>query len=43
MYITLRCKECDEINDIYCDGDNAMMCPDCLSVDEFDEINEENK
>lgn len=36
-YILLRCRACGEENEIYCDGDNAMMCPDCRSVDLFEE------
>ncbi len=36
-FIFLRCKECGEEGDIYCDGDNAMMCPECRSVDEFED------
>lgn len=42
-YIFLKCKECSVENDIYCDGDNAMMCPECQSVDEFEEVEEEVK
>ncbi len=37
-YVYLRCKECGVDNDIYCDGDNAMMCPECTMVDEFEEV-----
>jgi hypothetical protein len=40
MYIFLKCKVCEEENEIYCDGDNAMFCPDCRSVDEFEELEE---
>lgn len=36
----LSCKECDSVNEIYCDGDNPMFCPDCRSVDCFEEIDE---
>lgn len=39
-YILLRCKECGEEGDIYCDGDNAMRCPECGTVDEFEEVDE---
>lgn len=42
-YIFLKCTACDTENDIYCDGDNAMMCPECRTVDEFEEAEEENK
>lgn len=41
MYIFLKCKECDAESDIYCDSDNAMLCPECLSVDCFEEIEED--
>lgn len=40
-YILLRCKECGSENEIYCDGDNAMFCPDCQSVDCFEEVEED--
>ena len=40
-YFWLKCKECDEIVEVGCDGDNAMMCPECLSVDCFTDIDEE--
>jgi hypothetical protein len=36
-WIFLKCKECGESEEIYCDGDNGMMCPNCQSVDEFEE------
>ena len=39
-YILLKCTECDEVNDIYCDSDNAMFCPDCRTVDNFEEVDE---
>lgn len=39
-YIFLKCTACDTENDIYCDGDNAMMCPECRTVDEFEEAEE---
>ncbi len=41
MYITLICKDCNEESDIYCDGDNAMMCPECLSIDNFTEVEDD--
>ena len=37
-YLFLYCKECDNEVEVYCDGDNAMLCPECLSVDCFEEI-----
>lgn len=36
-HIWLKCKACGEEGDIYCDGDNAMFCPECRSVDEFED------
>lgn len=38
--ILLKCKECDETNEISCDGDGPMMCPECRSVDSFSEADE---
>ena len=43
QYFFLKCKECDEIVEIGCDGDNAMLCPECRSVDCFTELDEENE
>jgi phage FluMu protein Com len=40
-HILLKCTECDEVGEIYCDGDNAMFCPECRSVDCFEEPEEE--
>lgn len=40
-YIYLKCLDCSEDIEVYCDGDNAMMCPECRSVDNFEEIEEE--
>ena len=37
-YIWLECKDCSAEVEVYCDGDNAMMCPECRSVDSFEEI-----
>ena len=37
-YFYLYCKECDSEVEVGCDGDNAMICPDCRSVDCFKEI-----
>lgn len=42
MYIFLECQDCCETVEVYCDGDNAMICPECLSVDNFDEVQDEN-
>lgn len=38
MYIWLKCKSCNEEVEVYCDGDNAMMCPECRDIDNFEEI-----
>lgn len=40
-YIYLKCLDCSEEVEIYCDGDNAMMCPECRSIDNFEEIEDE--
>lgn len=40
-YIHLKCLDCSEEAEVYCDGDNAMMCPECRSVDNFEEIEDE--
>lgn len=37
----LSCTECDDVNEIYCDGDIPMFCPSCRSVDCFEEVGEE--
>jgi len=37
MYIDLICKDCDNEVTVYCDGDNAMICPECRSIDNFKE------
>lgn len=39
-FLDLYCKECDSEVEVGCDGDNAMLCPECLSVDCFEEIEE---
>lgn len=41
-YITLICNDCDEKSEVYCDGDNAMMCPECRSIDNFREVERED-
>jgi virulence-associated protein VagC len=41
-YIDLLCNECDSEVEVYCDGDNAMICPECRSIDCFKEIEEKN-
>lgn len=41
MLIWLQCKDCDSVVEVYCDGDNAMLCPECYSVDNFDEVEDE--
>jgi hypothetical protein len=40
-YLNLICKECGEDVEVYCDGDNAMMCPECRSIDCFTDYNEQ--
>jgi hypothetical protein len=40
IFIDLICKECLSEVEVKCDGDNAMYCPECLSVDNFIEIEE---
>lgn len=42
-YLHLQCTECGEEVEVYCDGENAMLCPECLSVDCFTEIEEEKE
>ena len=37
IYLTLKCCDCDEIVEVACDGDNALFCPECRSVDNFEE------
>lgn len=37
-FIYVRCNDCGCENDVYCDGDNPMMCPDCRSVDNFETV-----
>jgi ribosomal protein S27E len=39
-YLHLKCTECGEEGEVYCDGENAMLCPECLAVDCFEEIEE---
>ena len=39
--VFLTCTECDETSEIDCDGDKAIMCPECLSVDCFKEAEED--
>lgn len=36
----LKCTECGSETEVKCDGDNAMYCPECLSVDTFEDIEE---
>lgn len=39
-FIWLKCKECESELDVACDADNAMICPECLSIDCFKQIDE---
>ena len=41
-YIDLICRDCDEQVEVYCDGDHAMICPECLSIDNFKEVNDDD-
>lgn len=41
MYLIMKCKECDSINEIHCDGDNPMFCPDCRSCDTLTDADDE--
>ena len=36
-YINLKCGECGEVNDIPCDGDSPLFCPDCQAIDNFED------
>jgi hypothetical protein len=37
----MKCKECESINEIGIDSDNVSYCPDCQSVDCFEDIEKE--
>lgn len=32
-YIIGTCTECNNQVEVYCNGDNPLMCPECRSVD----------
>lgn len=38
---TALCKDCDEVVEIKIDGDNPIFCPECRSIDNFEEIIDE--
>ena len=40
-FIYLECKDCWNVVEVACDGHNAMYCPECHSVDNFKEIEED--
>lgn len=40
-YELVICKECNNEVEVKFDGDNASMCPECRSVDCFEEIEDE--
>lgn len=40
-YLYLHCKACGEDVEVYCNGDDAMMCPECQTIDEFEDVEEE--
>lgn len=42
-FMWLKCKECESEVEVGCDGDNAMFCPECRSVDCFKELDGENE
>ena len=42
-YLWLKCDECEEEVEVYCDGDNAMICPECRSIDCFSDIDDEEQ
>ena len=37
-YLDRICAECNQEVEVYCDADNAMMCPECQAIDSFREI-----
>lgn len=41
-WLELRCRECGEDSEVPCDGDNPLLCPECLAVDEMYEVEEED-
>jgi len=41
MMIFLTCNDCNEEVEVYCDGDGPMMCPECMSIDNFSEADYE--
>lgn len=42
-WIWLKCTECEEEGEVYCDGDGPMRCPNCRSIDCFVEIESEEE
>lgn len=43
IFLWLKCLSCSEELEVPCDGDNPLMCPECRDIDNFEEIEEENK
>lgn len=41
MHYWVKCNMCEEVNYIKCDGDNPVYCPDCYTVDDMSEVEEE--
>jgi len=41
LRLWLWCVECGTQVEVGCDGENAMMCPECRSVDCFEDLDEE--
>jgi hypothetical protein len=42
-FIYLVCNQCNQDEEIKCDGDNPMYCPSCLALDDFREATNEDK
>lgn len=36
----LHCNECGSSVEVRCDGDNPVFCPECRTVDNFSEIDD---
>jgi len=37
----LLCNNCDEVVEVQIDGDNPIFCPECRTVDNFSEVEDE--
>ena len=40
-YIWLKCKDCNEEVEVAVPEDGPLLCPECLSVDSFEDLDEE--